>query len=413
MRSSPQAGSTRPGSPSPTRTPVHRPARPGQPDERVPDRPGHSAPGHLPDPAFRDYWPRVEAHLRFTTQDTGNFENYRVCWREVEALDDALFGNLGALPLRSWTRATAIRALAALAQRADGEPRSLSTLAGEVNAMAAVFRRAAMDRHPLTDEPLYPRINPFRAKMALLREVFGNDELIARTQPLDVRPYSRDELNRLLAVTRARSWPDYLALLLCARCGLRRSEVFGLRWADFNGSARSVSVRRKASKPRNVAVRVSSQLKTENSRRTVPVPYDAWQEVVLWQEHCERQAARGASPYSRYVQPSRRGAPAEPSPFLFPPRRPANTEAPVLDPDGWARRLKGDLARAAIDLAGRRNFAHNLRHTYASELLARGADLSQVAKLLGDTLAVAEACYAHLIQSRRLRDLADSLCEDV
>jgi integrase len=367
----------------------------------------------FPDPTFRAYWPSVEAHLRFTTQDTGNVENYRVCWREVEALEDPLFGNLGSLSLRSWTRATAIRSLTALAARSDGQPRSLSTLACKVNAMAAVFRRAGHDRHPITDEPLFAKPNPFRAKMALLREVFGNRELVARAQPDDVRPYTRDELNRLMAVTRSRSWADYLVLLLCVRCGLRRSEAIGLCWSDFNEAARSVSIRRKASKPRNVAVRVSTQLKTENSRRTLPVPSDAWQELKLWRERCTQQAALGASPYSRYVQPSRRSAPRKPSAFLFPPRRPANTAAPVLDPDRWARRLRDDLTRADIELTGRRHFAHNLRHTYASDLLARGADLSLVAKLLGDTVAVAEGCYAHLVQSKRLRELADSLSEDI
>jgi integrase len=181
----------------------------------------------------------------------------------------------------------------------------------------------------------------------------------------------------------------------------------------LNGAARSVSIRRKASKPRNVAVRISTQLKTENSRRTLPVPSDLWQELQLWREHCAAQAARGASPYTRYVQPSRRAAPGAPSDFLFPPHRPANTRAPVLDPDAWAQRLKRDLARAAIELTGRRHFSHNLRHTYASDLLARGADLSLVAKLLGDSLAVAEDCYAHLVQSRKLRQLADSLSEDI
>jgi len=366
-----------------------------------------------PNPTFRTYWPSVETHLRFTTQDTGNVENYRVCWREVEALEDPLFGNLGCLPLRSWTRATAIRSLAALSARSDGQPRSLSTLACKVNAMAAVFRRAGYDRHPITDEPLFAKPNPFRAKMALLREVFGNRELVVRGQSSDVRPYSRDELNRLLAVTRARSWADYLVLLLCVRCGLRRSEAIGLCWSDFNEAARSVSIRRKASKPRNVAVRVSTQLKTENSRRTLPVPSDAWQELKLWREHCTQQAGLGSSPYSRYIQPSRRNAASEPSVFLFPPRRPANTAAPVLDPDCWAHRLRSDLTRADIELTGRHQFAHNLRHTYASDLLARGADLSLVAKLLGDTLAVAENCYAHLVQSKKLRELADSLSEDI
>jgi integrase len=369
--------------------------------------------GAVPNPPLRDYWPHVAAQLRFTTQDTGNVENYEVCWREIEALHDPLFGNLGDLPLRRWTRATAIRALAALATKSDGGPCSLSTLSCKVNAMAAVFRRASLDRHPFTDEPLYPNPNPFRNKMALLKEVFGNRELVARGRAEDVRPYTRDELNRVLAVTRERSRSDYLLLLLCARCGLRRSEAIALCWRDFQQPARSVSIRRKASKPRNVAVRVSSQLKTENSRRTVPVPSDAWQEVSLWREHCVRQASLGASPYSRYTQPSRRGPPRDPSEFLFPPRRPGNTEAPVLDPDAWAHRLKTDLERAAIDLSGRRHFAHNLRHTYASELLARSADLSLVAKLLGDTLAVAEGCYAHLVQSKRLRELADSLSEDL
>jgi integrase len=368
-------------------------------------------PGSLPNPRFRDYWPHVEAHLRFTTQDTGSVDNYRVCWREVEALDDTLFGNLGDLPLRGWTRATAIRSLLALADRRDGAPRSHSTLACKVNALAAVFRRAAFDRHPITDEPLYPRPNPFRNKDALLREVFGNNELIARGRADDVRPYTRDELNRQLAVTRNRSRVDFL--LLCARCGLRRSEAIALRWSDFNAAARSVSVRRKACKPRNVATRISTQLKTANSRRTLPVPSDAWQEVQLWQEHLRDGAARGASPYARYTQPSRRCLAQPPGGFLFPPHRPANTEAPVLDPDAWAHRLKRDLTRADIDLAGRRHFAHNLRHTYASDLLTRGADLSQVAMLLGDTLAVAETCYAHLVQSRSLRELADRLSEDV
>ena len=367
----------------------------------------------IPDPAFRTYWPIVAAHLRFTKQDTGNVENYVVCWREVESIDDELFGNLGDLPLRSWTRATAIRAIAALSDRADGRPRALWTLSCKVNAMACVFRRAGHERHPLTDEPLFARANPFRAKMALLNEVFGNRELTARAQTADVRPYSSMELKRLLSVTRKRNQADFLILMLCARCGLRRSEAIGLRWEDFEDRARTVSIRRKASKPRNVAVRISEQLKTQNSRRSVPVPYDAWQQMILWREHCFGQATIGASPYSGYTQPTRRNKPGAPSSFLFPPRRSTTTGAPVLDPDAWSHRVKRDLDRAGIDLAGRRHFAHNLRHTYASALLARGADLGIVAKLLGDSLAVAEHCYAHLVQSSRLRELADSLADEI
>lgn len=372
-----------------------------------------SGDGPLPNPRFRDYWPRVESHLRFTTQDTGNVENYLVCWKEVEALDDPFFGCLGDLPLRSWTRTTALHTLRALAAKADGSPRSLSTLECKVNAMAAVFRRAAHDQHPLTDTPLFPRPNPFRSKMALLKEVFGNRELRTRTSPGEVRPYDRDELARLLATTRRRSWPDYLVLLLCVRCGLRRSEAIALRWDVFRSPARAVTIRLKASKPRNAGVRLSDQLKTENSYRTVPVPSDAWREVELWRAHCTAQAALGGTPYNRYVQPSRRGPSGPPSDFLFPPHKPSRTGGDVFDPNAWSQRVKADLSEAGVDLEGRRHFAHNLRHTYASELLARGAELAQVAKLLGDSLAVAEACYAHLIQSKKLRALTDSLADEI
>ncbi len=98
---------------------------------------------------------------------------------------------------------------------------------------------------------------------------------------------------------------------------------------------------------------------------------------------------------------------------MFPPIKPQLTRAPVLDPDAWAHRLRSDLIKAGIDLAERRHFAHHLRHTYASDLLARGADIAQVAKLLGDTIAVAEAYYAHLVQNGRLQALTDSLMDDI
>jgi integrase len=366
----------------------------------------------FPNPTFAEYWPRVAAYLRHTTQDTGNVENYLVCWREVEKIQDEFFGRLGDLPLRAWTRPTAVRILRQLAAKADGSPRARGTLEGKVNALAAVFRRAALDQHPLTDEPLFSRPNPFRAKTALLKEVFGHRELRRRAASAEVRPYDREEIAKLLAFTRRRSWADYLVLLLCVRCGLRRSEAIALRWEAFNARARTLSVRRKASKPRNQRTVVSDEFKTANSRRTVPVPIDAWCEIELWREHCIRQAKQGGSPYSRYVQPSRRRSAGAPSPYLFPPRKPSLTGAPVLDPDAWAHRLKRDLVAAGIDVSARRHFAHHLRHTYASELLARGADIAQVAKLLGDTIAVAEECYAHLVQNRRLQQLTDSLIED-
>ena len=153
-------------------------AKPALPRRPIPDSapryavfvpPNGDPTTEFPDPPFREYWPAVEAHLRFATQDTGNVENYVVCWREVEALEDPLFGNLGELPLRSWTRATAVRVLGVLSNKADGKPRSLSTLSCKVNAMAAVFRRATSrsayraSSRPKTRDAPFPSL-PTRGK---------------------------------------------------------------------------------------------------------------------------------------------------------------------------------------------------------------------------------------------------------
>lgn len=79
--------------------------------------------------------------------------------------------------------------------------------------------------------------------------------------------------------------------------------------------------------------------------------------------------------------------------FLHPPKqdRPFNENTPS---NYWA-----PLDFAAAGLPFGRSGAlttHSLRHSFASWLLQRGADLLTVAKLLGDTVAVVERVYGHL-----------------
>lgn len=49
---------------------------------------------------------------------------------------------------------------------------------------------------------------------------------------------------------------------------------------------------------------------------------------------------------------------------------------------------------------------HDLRHHYASVLLRAGVDVAEVAARLGDTIAVVQQTYAHMIPNKgdRTRD---------
>ena len=48
---------------------------------------------------------------------------------------------------------------------------------------------------------------------------------------------------------------------------------------------------------------------------------------------------------------------------------------------------------------------HRLRHTYATHLIEAGVPIAHVAELLGDTVAVVESTYSHVL--RRKHEVAD------
>ena len=59
--------------------------------------------------------------------------------------------------------------------------------------------------------------------------------------------------------------------------------------------------------------------------------------------------------------------------------------AMLLDP--WQHQIK--------------NSVHDLRHTYATRLLAEGIDIKTVASLLGDTITTVELIYVHYTDEMR------------
>ena len=172
-----------------------------------------------------------------------------------------------------------------------------------------------------------------------------------------LRYLTREEYDRLIESVRtlkarANRPSPYLEekIVLAAHTGLRRGSLFNLLWEqiDFANSVMRI--------PRT------------KSGRPLSVPLNATARSTLERLFAQRQPD---------------------NPYVFPHSLGRNAGAPVHD-------VKNGF-RAALTLAGIDGFTwHDLRHTFASWLMMRGASLRSVAELLGHQSLKMTMRYAHL-----------------
>jgi integrase len=175
------------------------------------------------------------------------------------------------------------------------------------------------------------RADPF-AQLKTIRELDPDHEIVA------LSPQERD------AVLDAADGIDGgLAVWIAALAGLRRGEVYALRWRDVHLETGQLVARGKT------------------GSRTVPV-------ATRLQERLARDRRRGAEvvPTSRSVM-------------------------------GEAKRLCGRLERALPDMAPELLRFGALRHTFASLLVQRGVPLDVVAAYMGNSPEVCRRHYARFV----------------
>ena len=157
---------------------------------------------------------------------------------------------------------------------------------------------------------------------------------------------------------------DVAVLETIYSCGLRISELCGLRAEDIDWSERLVRVRGKGKK-----------------ERLVPIGEPAWKAIQNY--------------WAVLKQP-----PSGPAPVFL-----AETKkAAPLRPLQLSRRLKQYLVIAGLDPG---LTPHKLRHSYATHLLDAGADLRSVQELLGHAHLVTTQVYTH-VTTERLKKAYDA-----
>ncbi len=196
-----------------------------------------------------------------------------------------------------------------------------------------------------------------------------------RSAPRLPKILSREETGRLIYVAREKAeasqgkaafkaWRLYALLSVLAATGLRVSELIALTYRAMMTDDAFLLVKGKGGR-----------------ERLVPLSDDAKRVVAI------------------YVKILRKHVEGEPK-YLFP----SHGSQGVLTRQHFALELK-DLARAAqVDAA--KVSPHVLRHVFASELLAAGADLRSVQQMLGHADIATTQIYTH-VQAERLQEAVD------
>jgi integrase len=178
-------------------------------------------------------------------------------------------------------------------------------------------------------------------------------------------PPTREEVEAI--IEKARREDAREAIRVAAATGLRRGELFALRWSDVDFEARTIHVHAS-----NYAGKINDQTKTEAGARHVPL-FRSIRQLPL-----ERKARQRFSAPDDFVFGTSIGAPMDPGNFVRREFRPA---------------LK------AAGLAGVR--WHDLRHFAVSALIADGADIKLLPAIAGHANAtVTLDVYGHLMRNR-------------
>lgn len=189
----------------------------------------------------------------------------------------------------------------------------------------------------------------------------------------EVRYWTPEETRRFLAV--AAGSPNYVLYALALGTGLRRGELFGLKWDDVDFERATISVRRtlkRASSPPKFG-----PPKTKTSRRTISISPSL---VTLLRRHRARQLQEKMQNRNVY----------EDYGLIF-----AQPNGRPMHPNNLVKREFARLKK----LAGVTDIRfHDLRHTHAVEMIRRGIHVKAISARLGHaSIVVTMDTYGHLL----------------
>ncbi len=254
------------------------------------------------------------------------------------------------------------------------------------------------------------KANTIRIMRAVLRRAVGQAEregLVARNvAALSQPPRLSNPEGRALTVGQAGALLDAArgdrleaAYLLMLSYGLRRGEVLGLAWSDFDRERRTLGVRQAVTLRKSARLASGgyaggaqgrmelSELKTRRSRRVLFLTEGL---VEALDKHARRQVEQRHAAGSAWVDHG----------LVF-----ASSVGTPIDPDNFAKAFVSLAKQAGLG----RWHPHEARHSAASVMLAQGVPLEVVSEVLGhSSIYITKDVYGHLSEGMK-RDAAERM----
>lgn len=182
----------------------------------------------------------------------------------------------------------------------------------------------------------------------------------AKSERRKIRVFTEDELDKLMNFLKGYSLYYYTLVAVARYTGCRYSEILGLTWDDIDFSGATININKQFVRSGQNKFGFN-RLKTKNSYRILPVP------PVLLKILKDYKKQRDGL-------------------ILFPAK------------GNHSSRVNNVIWTV---ISGKS--IHDMRHTYATTLLANGLDVKTVASLLGDDVNTVINTYIHFTDEMRLR----------
>ncbi|WP_037684485.1 site-specific integrase [Streptomyces griseus] len=210
-------------------------------------------------------------------------------------------------------------------------------------------------------------------------------------RPKRTEPLTAAEARQLLQTAEGHRLHAMFELAL--RTGLRKGELLGLRWTDFDLDSGTVSIRRTLQRTTSHGL-TTLPTKTTNSERRIALPTECLRSL---QDHRQRQARERERAGDGWLETG----------YVF-----TTSNGRPIDPTNLTRTFSTLLRDAGL----RRIRFHDLRHTAATLLLEQGVELVVIKELLGHAhIGVTATVYTHVrprLQHQAINTLTNALRPD-